>query len=129
MDTNLKLYLLTICFLLAACQRSQEQPEARSTDIKMVQVQVDADEEHLGHNIDESGGHSISYDGARARLLPSNEPLMLYSMNRPMSDLEHQFVKDRQYELRFNGDLGNGVMAYEGKCLDVAQLIDVVELK
>lgn len=93
-----------------------------------MQIVIDADEEHLGHNINESGGHSVWCDGVRARLLPSDEALMIYSINNPFSKSSYRLEKGHRYQVRFSGEFGTGIMAYDGKCLDLAQISQVVEM-
>ena len=113
---------------LIGCQGRPPNTASRLPSVTTLQMVVEADEEHLGHNLDESGGHSVWCDGLRARLLPSDEALMIYSINRPFSKSAHRLEKGHRYQVRFTGELGTGIMAYDGKCLDLAQITEVVEM-
>jgi hypothetical protein len=120
--------LISSLFLLMGCQGRLPDTASKLLGPTTLEVVVEADEEHLGHSIDESGGHSVWCEGLRARLLPSDEVLMIYSINNPFGKSAHRLEKGHRYQVRFTGELGTGIMSYDGKCLDLAQITQVVEI-
>jgi hypothetical protein len=92
-----------------------------------VEIEVVAALEHLGHNFTEEGLHSVWCDGCRARLVPGGEPFVIYWINNRIKDTSFRFVAGRKYTVRFTGELKTGVMAYEGKCVDIGQVEQVEE--
>ena len=123
MRFTIALYALTI---LCGCSGVPSKDTARGTS-QVIQIEVVKAEEHLGHNINESGGHSIWRDGCRARLLPSGEPFVIYWINNAIKDTTFRFKASQKYRVTFTGVLETGVMSYQGKCLDVRQIVKLQE--
>lgn len=116
---------MAVCLLLFnGCNTKENTPEPL-THLMTLQIEIDGDELHLGHSSNETGGHSVWCDGLPARLLPSKEAFMIYSINRPISEGQHRFEKGHRYEIRVAGTLGNGVMGYKGKCVSLEQISEV----
>lgn len=93
----------------------------------MVQVEVMNAEEHFGHNINESGGHSVWCDGCKTRLVTSGDPFVIYWINNQIKDTTFRFKQGQKYSVWFTGDMETGVMAYEGKCIDLRKIVKVEE--
>jgi len=92
-----------------------------------VQIEVVKAEEHLGHNINESGGHSVWCDGCRCRLVTSGDAFVIYWINKPIKDTAFRFKEGQKYTVWFTGNIGTGVMGYEGKCIDLRQVVKLEE--
>ena len=114
--------------LVAGCQPPKEDSSDKQSRPLTLRIAIDSEEEHLGHNINESGGHSVWCDGIRARIVPSNEEFMIYSTNSPFKNSAYRFEKGHRYDVRFSGELGTGIMAYNGKCVSLDQVSEVIEL-
>src|SRR5688572_2556436 len=83
---------------------SNPNPSAGGT----IQIEVEDAETHLGHNIDESNGHSVWCDGSHTRLLPSGEPLVIYWINNAIKNSTYRFSKGERYEVIFSGEIETG---------------------
>ena len=106
----------------------EEVPQNAPQDIpQTVQIEILKAEEHLGHNINESGRHTVWYDGCRARLVDSGEPFVIYWVNGLRGDTPYEFEEGRKYTVRFTGEIESGVMGYEGKCIDLRQVVGMEE--
>jgi hypothetical protein len=102
--------------------------DEESSPESTIRIVVDVAEEHLGHNVNESNGHSIWCDGCRAHELVSGDPFVIYWTNFTSRESRHSFVSGASYEVTFEGALGSGVMGFEGKCIDIDQVKQVKEL-
>ena len=114
--------------LLAVCgcrsmpsNRTGEKP-SRAIDIEVVTA-----EEHLGHNIAEGNVHTVWCDGCRSRLAGSGDPFVIYWINNQIKNTPFRFGEGQKYTVWFTGELGTGVMAYQGKCIDIGQIVRVEE--
>ena len=96
---------------------------------QMLQVQVVNAEEHLGHNMTEAGTHSVWCDGCRTRIVSTAEPFVIYWVNNGIKDSGFCFLQGRTYKVWFSGIVEQAVMGYEGKCIDIAQVVRLEELK
>ncbi len=121
-------YMVALCALAALSGCSSVSPERAGQDgAQTIQIEVVTAEEHLGHNITESGGHSVWCDGCKARLVSSGEPFVIYWINNAIKDSSFRFEAARKYKVLFTGDFGTGVMGYEGKCIDLQQVVKLEE--
>lgn len=121
-------YAVILCALtlLYGCRNAPSKDTGRDAS-QVVQVEVVKAEEHLGHSIDESEGHSVWCDGCRARLLPSGEPFVIYWINNAIKETTFRFKSSQKYSITFTGEIETGVMAYQGKCIDVRQIVKLQE--
>lgn len=101
-------------------QRSQE---------AVVIIEILKPEEHLGHSIDENGGHSTWCDGSRGRIPGSGEDFVIWWNNGENKDRPFRFEPGKTYSVEFKGKLGTGVMGYQGKCLHLGQVLKVEPVK
>jgi hypothetical protein len=124
--------LLAICVIgmlhLAGCSSSHVKTASDPSAGATIQIEVEDAETHLGHNINESNGHSVWCDGCRARLLTSGEPFVIYWINNAIKDSNYRFAKGEKYEVVFSGDIETGVMGYEGKCIELGQITEIKSL-
>ena len=93
-----------------------------------LQVEVVNADEHLGHNISEGGGHSVWCDGCRMRILATGEPFVIYWVNDAIKDTPFRFGQGRRYTVWFAGKIEKGVMGYEGKCIDIGQVVKLKKM-
>lgn len=94
---------------------------------RAIQIEVLAAQEHLGHNITARGVHTVWCDGCRARLADSGDPFVIYWINNQIKNTPFRFREGRKYTVWFTGELGSGVMGYQGKCIDIGQVVKVEE--
>ena len=90
-----------------------------------VGIEVVAAREHLGHNIVEGGVHTVWVDGVRGRILGTGEPFVIYAVNSPLDKAPFRFEQGRHYTVTFTGQMEKGIMGYEGKCIDIGQVVRV----
>ncbi len=109
---------------LAGCALPS-QHEAPGRPAGVVRIEVVRTEEHLGHSINEGGGHSVWCDGTRARVIGTGEDFVVFWINNEIARLPYRFEEGRRYTVRYSGALGDAVMGYEGKCLHVGSITDV----
>jgi hypothetical protein len=116
-------------FVLATfCGCSSTRTERAGKELaQTVQIEVVKAEEHFGHNINESGGHSVWCDGYMTRLVDSGDPFVIYWINNQIKDTTFQLKHGQKYTVWFTGDVGTGVMAYQGKCIDLRQVVKLEE--
>jgi hypothetical protein len=114
--------------LLAACgcksapsNRTGEKP-SRAVDIEVVTAN-----EHLGHNIAAGNVHTVWCDGCRTRLAGSGDPFVIYWINNQIKNTPFRFSQGQKYTVWYTGELGTGVMGYQGKCIDIRQIVRVEE--
>ena len=120
--------IAVLCGLAVLCGCSSSSPQRAGQDrAQTIQIEVVTAEEHLGHNLNGSGGHSVWCDGCKARLVTSGEPFVIYWINNAIKGSGFQFKAARKYKVRFSGGVGTGVMAYQGKCIDLRQMVEVEE--
>lgn len=81
--------------------RSASQGKSPNT----VQIEILKAEERLGHNINESGGHTIWCDACTDRLVDSGESFVIYWINNQIADTPYRFEEGRKYTVRFTGDI------------------------
>ena len=121
-------YLVALCALTALYGCSSISPEHTGQDgAQAIQIEVVTAEEHLGHNITESGGHSVWCDGCKAQLVSSGEPFVIYWINNAIKNSGFRFKAARKHKVLFTGDVGTGVMGYQGKCIELRQVVRVEE--
>lgn len=94
---------------------------------KHVTLTVIEAKQHLGHNITESGGHSVWIDACRGRLADSDEEFVIWWNGGEIRDHPFQFETGKTYRLAYEGDLETGVMGFEGKCIHIKRLKSVQE--
>ena len=102
--------------------RTGEKP-SRAIDIEVVTAK-----EHLGHNITAGGVHTVWCDGCKARLVDSGDPFVIYWINNQIKNTPFRFSEGRKYTVWFTGELGSGVMGYQGKCIDIGAFCKTCEL-
>jgi hypothetical protein len=95
--------------------------------LQMVELAVVEPVEHLGHNIDEGGGHSVWCDGCRTRIVATGQPFVIYWVNNEIASTDFEFQKGRTYAVQFAGEMEHGVMGYTGKCIGIGQVASVTE--
>ena len=114
--------------LLATCGcRSVLPNKAGEKPPRTIDIEVVTAEEHLGHNIVEGNVHTVWCDGCRTRLVGSGEAFVIYWINNRIQNTPFRFSKGRKYTVWFTGELGAGVMGYQGKCIDIGQVTRVEE--
>jgi hypothetical protein len=119
-------FVTVMLLVLWACSREpQDQPHKQASQV--VHIEVLNAEEHLGHNITESGIHTVWCDGCRARIVTTGEPFVIYWINNQISETAFRFDEGRKYTVYFTGEPGTGVMGYHGKCIDIGQVEKVEE--
>jgi hypothetical protein len=123
-----KCALVPVVLLISCGCTAAPQGHGATQVARAVQVEVVNADEHFGHNINEGGGHSVWCDGCRTRILETGEPFVVYWVNNRIEDTPFQFSQGRRYAVWFAGEMGKGVMAYEGKCVDIVQVVKVEEL-
>lgn len=112
--------LPALCGCRSAPSHATGEKTPRAIDIEVVTA-----EKHLGHNITPEGVHTVWCDGCRARLVASGDPFVIYWINRQIGDTPFRFIEGRKYTVWFTGELQTGIMGYEGKCIDVLQVVKV----
>jgi hypothetical protein len=129
---DMRLQMIAPCFVglltLIGCTRKFDKVTASPTSGESVYIQIEDVETHLGHNVDESNGHSIWCDGCRCHVVPSGESFFVYWYNNANKNSDIEFEIGHKYEIRYAGEMGTGVMGYEGKCIDIAQIESIKEL-
>lgn len=121
-------YATALCALTVLCACNHSRPRHTARDgVQTIEIEVVAAAEHLGHDLTESGGHSAWCDGCRARLVATAEPFVIYWTNDAIRDSRFRFKAAQRYRLRFTGDVGTGVMAYQGKCIELGQVVELEE--
>jgi len=121
-------HLIALCMLTAICGSCNTSPHHAGEDAsQVIQIEILKADEHFGHSITESGGHSVWCDGCRARLVPSGDPFVIYWMNNAIKDAGFVLELGQKYRVRLTGDVGTGVMGYEGKCIDIRQVMELEE--
>jgi hypothetical protein len=121
-------HMIALCSLTVLCGCSSTSPEHTGEDVSQtIEIEVVTAEEHLGHNIDESGGHTVWCDGCKARVVPSGEPFVIYWINNAIENSNFRFKTGQKYKVLFAGEVGTGVMAYEGMCIDLQQILKLEE--
>jgi hypothetical protein len=119
---------IILCALAIVCGCSSVPSKHTDRDAsQVIQIEVVKSEEHLGHNSNESGGHSVWCDGCRVRLAPSGDPFIIYWINNQIKDTTFRFKQGQKYTVWFTGDVGTGVMAYQGRCIDLRQVVKLEE--
>ena len=114
--------LLAVCGCRSVPSNRADQKPARAVDVEVV-----TREEHFGHNITEGGVHTVWCDGCRTRLAGSGDPFVIYWINNQIKNTSFRFSQGRTYTVWFTGELGTGVMGYQGKCIDIGQVVRVEE--
>jgi hypothetical protein len=114
--------LPAVCGCRSAPSHATGEKAPRAIDIEVVTAQ-----EHLGHNITEEGVHTVWCDGCRARLAGSGDPFVSYWGNNQIKNTSFRFREGRKYTVWFTGELQTGVMGYQGKCIDIGQVVRVEE--
>jgi hypothetical protein len=71
--------------------------------------------------------HTVWCDGCRARRLPSGEAFVIYWINNTIKNTSFQFKENRKYTVTYTGALATGVMGYQGKCIDIRQIVELDE--
>lgn len=87
-------------------------------------------DEHLGHSTAAEGSsvHPVWCDGCRAQIVgKKDEELMLWWDNGEIMNYPFQFQDGKTYTLHIQGEFGDGVMGYQGKCIHVGQVLKVEE--
>jgi len=112
---------------LAGCA-PPTQHEVAGQPANIVRIEVVRASEHLGHSIDQGGGHSVWCDGARARIVGTGEDFVIFWINTTPANLPFRFEEGRRYAVRYSGELEDAVMGYEGKCLHVGSITGVEPL-
>ena len=102
--------------------------EEESSPESKIRIVVDVAEEHLGHNVNENSGHSVWCEGCRAHELVSGDPFVIYWTNATKGEERYKFVSGTSYEVSFDGEIGKGVMGFEGKCIDLTQVKEIKKL-
>jgi hypothetical protein len=115
-----------IVSLALGCSNQQEKATAGS--ITKIQIVVTEPDEHFGHNVDESSGHSIWCDGCSARIHLTGEPFVVYWINNAIKNSDYRFEKGQKYNISFEGGIGKGVMGLEGMCIGLEQVKAVSKL-
>jgi hypothetical protein len=119
---------IVLCVLATCCGCSSFRTERAGNALSQrVQIEVVNAEEHFGHNINESGGHSVWCDGCRTRLVTSGDPFVIYWINNQIKETAYRFKQGQKYTVWFTGDIGSGVMAYRGSCIDLRQVVKLEE--
>ena len=73
--------------------------------------------------------HPDWIDGCVGRLVSSGEIFAIWWNNNEIKDMPWRFEKQKTYVIQYQGEIGNGVMAYEGKSLNVRQIVKMEEDK
>ena len=94
----------------------------QSEDITLTVIDAN---QHLGHNLTESGGHSVWIDACRGRLNGTDEEFVIWWNAGEIRDYPFKFEKGKTYKISFQGDVEDGVMGFEGKCLHVGKVKSV----
>ena len=123
-----KMIVLMVVLVAHAGCESERPTNDGNADPRTLEIVVVESEEHLGHNILETGEHTVWIDGCTARIVESDEPFVIYWVNNAIKDSSWSFETGKTYRLRYSGDLETGVMGYQGKCIDVSQVEQLEEL-
>ena len=91
-----------------------------------VGIEVVAAKEQLGHNITEGQVHTVWVDAVRGRIVGTDDPFVIYAVNSPLEKAPFRFEQGKHYTVTFTGDIQKGVMGFQGKCIDIAQVVRVV---
>jgi len=126
MITNYTLVSVML-LLLPGCTTAPAGHSAKQVS-RAVQVEVVNGDEHFGHNINEGGGHSVWCDGCRTRILKTGESFVVYWINNQIKDTPFRFSQGRRYAVWFTGEMEKGVMGYQGKCVDIRQVVKVEQM-
>ena len=94
---------------------------------QMIQIEVVHAKEHLGHEIAASDGNPIWCDGCRARLLHSGDPFVIYWIDNAIENTSFRFDPGKKYTVVFTGQVGARIIGYEGKCIDLRQVVKLEE--
>jgi hypothetical protein len=128
----MRLHMIASCFVgllpLLGCTGKMDKVTAIPTSGESIHIQIDEVETHLGHNVDESSGHSIWCDGFRGHVVPSGESFCVYWYNNANKNSDIKFENGHKYEILYAGEMGTGIMEYEGKCIDLTQIEGIKEL-
>ena len=81
--------------------------------------------EHLGHDTNENSVHTVWIDGVRARVVGTGEPFVIFWVNSKLEDTPFRFAPGKRATVTFVREIQDGVMGYEGKCIDLEQVREV----
>ncbi|NQT85347.1 hypothetical protein HQ560_01195 [bacterium] len=114
---------LVLAMLCGCNGKLREQPGKDAP--QRVRVEIVKAAEHLGHDTTVAGEHAVWCDGCRARVVGTGEPFVIYWINNQIKNTPFRFSEGRKYAVWFTGEVGTGVMAYQGKCIDIGQIVRV----
>lgn len=118
--------VLLVPAMLCGCNSALREHTGREVP-QLIRVEVVKADEHFGHNITEAGVHTVWCDGCRARVVETGDPIVIYWINNQVKNTPFRFREGRKYAVWFTGELGTGVMGYQGKCIDIGQVVRVEE--
>ena len=110
---------------IAGCGSSPARREAAGET--QLTIRVTNADEHLGHSTAAEGAsvHPVWIDGCRGRIVGTDEEFMLWWNGGEIRDYPFQFEAGKTYKLSIKGELGDGVMGYQGKCAHISQVLKV----
>jgi hypothetical protein len=122
---NQRIPILIALLLAVGCTRPYETVD-RSRGAKLT-IRVTQADEHLGHSTEAggSGGHPVWIDGCRGQIVGTDEELMLWWNGGEINDYSFHFENGKTYKLTIKGEVGDGVMGFQGKSIHIDQVLKV----
>ena len=121
----LSIVFLVLCGCDDTPSSNTSEPQTDEQPSQSVNIEIVSAEEHFGHDTNEDGVHEVWIDGFKARNEETGEPFAVYWMNSQIKDTPFQFDQGQTYTVRFTGEIQDGVMGYEGQCVDITQVVKV----
>ena len=119
--------IATSAFLLSlmGCQPAPERTDRAEN--KQLTIRVLKADEHLGHSTAAAGSsaHPVWCDGCRGQIVGKKEEELMVWWNNGDNPLQLQDGKT--YTLHVQGELGDGVMGFQGKSIHVGQVLKIEE--
>jgi hypothetical protein len=121
---------LTSATLVSGCASSAGR--AAQTALRTATIRMQKTNVHFGHSTaqrDDMLVHPDWIDGCTGSLVGTGEPFAIWWNNNEIRDLPLRFEAGKTYLVEFRGEMGTGIMGYEGKCLHVQSIVKSQEAK